>query len=595
MHPVSAFKNQEIESQIAASFPLIIINREARVIYHNEAFLKMFPEEYPFEGKIFTHILKRYSDDIQENSLVNQPGDEPFFGMLKLKNEGGSASYLGVCMAPLNNNPPDQPEFMVILSRSTCTGCVTRDEDRYLNHLKHINKISAQMTRFEEVQELAQFIVNQLQNEKYNFFHVSLFLRTESFQGDELQMVAIAGESRNYFTVNYKNGYKQPSSQGVVGKVVQSGKAEVLNDTSKIDYYFSTPEFSAKSEICVPIILMNQVIGAINIESKEKANFDQADIAFLETVADMFAINVYRMASNEEIREKNRKLQTYLIDLQDSKDRLENQSYELITTLDKMEQAQALIEKQKKVLENELKMAADLQKSLLPRIFPQIPFLRFSSRYIPTSHLGGDIFDVVQLDKTHIGLIVADVSGHGVSAAMIAAMFKAVFSNFQLKSLSPAETMMVINDEFSQIISTGEFITAFYLILNTETMKAKYTNAAHSFPIWYRSRSREVQELDTQGYFLGVFEKSEYEEKEIQLEPGDKILLYTDGVIEAQDKRGKEFGRSRLAQCFQDISKKVQAPNQIIEKIYSEVIKFSGREDFNDDLTLLLMEYQLNK
>jgi len=583
--------NQQIETQISTSFPLIIINQNEQIIYYNEAFLKMFREEYPFEGRVLTHILKRYTDDIKENSIIEHLGDEPFFGMLKLKTQDQPLTYLGIYITQMNTHHSNQPEYLAIFSKSTCAGYITRDEDRYLNHLKHINKISSQMTKFDEVQKLAQFIVDQLQNEKYNFFHVSLFLRTDSFQGNELQMIAVAGESQHYFKAKYKDGYKQSITRGVVGRVVQSGEPEVINDTSEINYYYSTPEFFAKSEICVPIILMNQVIGAINIESKEKANFDQADIAFLETVADMLAINIYRMATNEEIREKNRKLETYLIDLQDSKERLENQSYELITTLDKMEQAQALIEKQKQVLEKELKMAADLQKSLLPKVFPDIPYLHFSSKYIPTSHLGGDIFDVVQLDKEHIGLIVADVSGHGVSAAIIAAMFKAVFSNFQQKSLSTAETMSVMNDEFRQIISTGEFISAFYLILNTETMKAKYTNAAHSFPLWYQNSSGRVKELDTSGYFLGVFEKSNYEEKEILFEPGDKILLYTDGVVEAQNREGKEFGRSRLKQYFQNISKKEQNQDRIIENIYSEVIKFTSRDDFNDDLTLLLMEY----
>lgn len=595
MYSVPTHEDQKIELQLNTSFPLIILDQNEQIVYSNELFQEMFREEFPFDGKSLTKILEHYTNDIKENSIKEHLGNEPFFGMLKMNFMGSRTTYLGVCISPINWSNSTQQEYLAIFPKSECAGCITRDEDRYLNHLKHINKISSQMTQFEDVLELARFIVDELQNEKYNFFHVSIFLRTDSFQGDSLQMMAVAGESQHYFRKKYKDGYRQPITRGVVGKVVQSGKPEIITDTSQIDYYFSTPEFFAKSEICVPVILMNHVVGAINIESKEQANFDQADIAFLETVADMFAINIYRMATNEEIREKNRKLKTYLIDLQDSKERLENQSYELITTLDKMKQAQALIERQKQVLEKELKMAAELQKSLLPKDFPDVSSLRFSSKYIPTSHLGGDIFDVVQLDKKHIGLIVADVSGHGVSAAMIAAMFKAVYSNFQIKSLSPAETLSVMNDEFRQIISTGEFISSFYIILNIETMKAKYTNAAHSFPLWYRNRSGDVKELDTPGYFLGVFEQSNYGEKEIRLEPGDKILLYTDGVVEAQNGKGEEFGRKRLKRYFQDISRKERKQDQIIEDIYSEVIRFTSRDDFNDDMTLVLMEYEVQK
>jgi len=155
-------------------------------------------------------------------------------------------------------------------------------------------------------------VVNQLYNEEYEFFHVGLFL-LENFSEEALvKLIAVAGESRDIFKKHCDQNYRQSTKIGVIGKVFNNKKTLVIRDTSKVDFYHSTPYFKGQSEICTPILISKEIVGVINIESREKINFDDADALFLESVADIFAANLSRINSTKEISNYKIKLISYL-------------------------------------------------------------------------------------------------------------------------------------------------------------------------------------------------------------------------------------------------------------------------------------------
>jgi len=268
------------------------------------------------------------------------------------------------------------------------------------------------------------------------------------------------------------------------------------------------------------------------------------------------------------------------VELESANEMLQKQALELKHTLEELEK------KNRQIVE-ELSLASELQKSLLPKEFPADLPLDFAHKYIPYAYIGGDFFDIVRLDKSKIGIIIADVSGHGVSSAFITTMFKSQFDIFGPKSLSPAETLANLNREFTSMIHTEHYITAFYSIIDTENMVCTYCNAGHPNQLLFRD-SGEVVELSTMGFFLGMFEGIEYEDKTINLESGDRILYNTDGIIETTNAEGEQFGKENIIKVMRD--NKDNDLETVSNNLLSEIMMYMSDPTFQDDITILLTE-----
>ncbi|GEM_PF-1339350 len=268
------------------------------------------------------------------------------------------------------------------------------------------------------------------------------------------------------------------------------------------------------------------------------------------------------------------------IELESANEILQKQALELKHAMEELEK------KNRQIVE-ELSLASELQKSLLPKEFPSDLPLNFAHKYIPYAYIGGDFFDVKRLDKSRVGIVIADVSGHGVSSAFITTMFKSQFDNIAADSKTPAETLSRLNKEFSNSIHTEHYITAFYSVIDTETMKMYYSNAGHPNQLLFRENS-EVLELSTMGFFLGMFEGTEYEDKEIDLLPGDRILYNTDGILETANEEGKQFGKEGVIRIFREnLDKDI---DDLSNMILSELVMFMAETTFQDDITILITE-----
>jgi sigma-B regulation protein RsbU (phosphoserine phosphatase) len=257
--------------------------------------------------------------------------------------------------------------------------------------------------------------------------------------------------------------------------------------------------------------------------------------------------------------------------------------------LAEVDEKNAIIEEQNKKMIHELEMAGELQKSLLPDIYQIFNGVSFASKYIPSIQIGGDLYDIVTFGQGLTGFMIADVSGHGVAAALVASMFKMSFHTHAPNIASPKILFQMLNDEIKSILAE-DYITSFYLILDRTQNTITYSNAGHPSPLFYRKATQEILDLDTNGYFIGMFENGDYEEKTISVSEGDAILLYTDCILEIENAAGQQFGRQRLLELFGRAIEDKHGQD-VIAMIEADLRSFCVQETFSDDFTCLLLEF----
>ncbi len=257
-----------------------------------------------------------------------------------------------------------------------------------------------------------------------------------------------------------------------------------------------------------------------------------------------------------------------------------------------------LLERELKVqaLEKELEVGRQIQLSLLPKAPPVVPGWEFASFYQPAREVGGDFYDFFDLSGSpgRLGMVIADVTGKGVPAALFMARSSRLIRHAGLQVGSPAAALVQANDSILEEAASELLLTAAYAELDTRNGQMTYANAGHCRPLWFQAATGRLQELTAQGIILGVFPGPELrelgiriEEREISVEPGDLLVFYTDGVTEAMDEHRQRFGEERL---WATLGTCMGASAQdVLEAIVAAVRAFTGDIPQSDDLTLLVM------
>ena len=244
-------------------------------------------------------------------------------------------------------------------------------------------------------------------------------------------------------------------------------------------------------------------------------------------------------------------------------------------------------ELEKRRLMNELELARSIQQSLLPRNFSCIDFLEAAGVSEPCYEIGGDFFDLIPIGTDLCMLIIADVSGKGPPAALQAAMVQGIVHAASRSSPELSSLMETLNACIMSRSLEGRFVTAFAATLDNSG-HLQYTNAAHTRPLWIQTNG-QVTELAEGGTILGIFENPSYPQGSVQLRPGDLLLLYTDGVTEAEDPQGNPFGTACLLDWAR--GRAGQRPVEIKESLINTVRHFCGGSRQTDDLTVLVVQY----
>ncbi len=249
-----------------------------------------------------------------------------------------------------------------------------------------------------------------------------------------------------------------------------------------------------------------------------------------------------------------------------------------------LEAAQAqLIEKEK--LEAELNVARRIQRSILPRTRPQVPGYDFGVVMEPMHKVGGDLFDFIPLGGGRLGITVGDVSDHGVPAAIFMALTYSLLRAEASRTPLLAEAIGTVNRHLLTMNESGMFVTLLYGILDSATRQFSYVRAGHEQPLLLNARRETIEVGYSPGQILGMFSEPVLDEQTVKLEPGSLLVLYTDGVTEASDGTGEQFGRERL-QAVLRVSASASA-QAACEAVYAAVRAHRGDQAMQDDVLLV--------
>ena len=241
--------------------------------------------------------------------------------------------------------------------------------------------------------------------------------------------------------------------------------------------------------------------------------------------------------------------------------------------------------------EKELQIAKAIQLGLLPTCALEIPGISLAGTCIPAREVGGDYYDYISRGPAALDLVIADVSGHNVGAALLMAEVR-TFIQAEAKNLrNPGDMLCTLNEFLFEDLTRAElFITVFYLTYDASMQELSFANGGHNRPMVWRSGTQSCEWLDAEGLILGVMRNVDYEKKQVPLYPGDILLLYTDGITEAANPDKEMFGEDRLFSLFKQCH--TLPPQQIIDSLLKQVRSFTGNHTLVDDVSLVVMKLE---
>ncbi|KAA3616540.1 MAG: GAF domain-containing protein [Calditrichaeota bacterium] len=334
-------------------------------------------------------------------------------------------------------------------------------------------------------------------------------------------------------------------NQGITGWVAQTGKAMIIPDVTKEKRYVVADKL-VKSEVSVPIKIGSKTIGVFTLSSIRLRAFSQQQLQLLEA-----------FASSASIALQNARLYRQTL--------------------------------QKRELDKDLQVAKKIQKALLQRRLPNSEWIQFSAFNKPSKQVGGDLYNVLQLNNGNIILSVGDIAGKGVSGAILMATLQAIYRTEIRRSLEVNELLELVNRQFAETIEVGRFATFFHSVIQPVERKIEYCSAGHNPAIVFHANGTH-ELLDATGIVLGLMKDAKYSKKILAFEPGDVLVAYSDGVTEAENDKDEQFGLQRLLDVIADANTKNPAgiKNQILE----ELKLFSGRTVHQDDITIVVAKYK---
>jgi serine phosphatase RsbU (regulator of sigma subunit) len=277
----------------------------------------------------------------------------------------------------------------------------------------------------------------------------------------------------------------------------------------------------------------------------------------------------------------------------------------LLTNIRELEERDRVIRHKNEQMETDLRMATELQQALIPNTYPSFSAgpsqgptrLRFCHRYLPASMMSGDFFHIARITDDTAAICICDVMGHGVRAALITAMLRALIETHAAEAADPGLFLTELNSEFTKILKqTGTlvFATVLYCVINVREPAARFARAGHPAPLHVRQTAGEVGAVPSgegsSGPAMGLIPNAQFKTSEAKLAPGDFLLFFTDGVIEVENKDGHDFGIEGLRQSIR--SNLDQPSESLLEGIISDVYNFADSRVLADDACLVVAELQ---
>jgi phosphoserine phosphatase RsbU/P len=257
-----------------------------------------------------------------------------------------------------------------------------------------------------------------------------------------------------------------------------------------------------------------------------------------------------------------------------------------------LREAREQLAQQLVAINNELEMARQIQLSILPHALPKVAGVDIAARYLPMTSVAGDFYDFIVTDNKHLGILIADVSGHGLPSALIASMLQVALTGQVAHASDPAKVLAGLNKALVGKF-TQNFVTAAYIFVDMEKQVMSYAGAGHPpLLLWQKSSGKAAQFLEN-GLVLGMFAEAAYSAITLSLEPGDRAVLYTDGIVEAPNPAQEQFGEERIMHSIE--ANKGLAPDKFADALLEELSRWSQgtpEQGQQDDITLLVIDFK---
>ncbi len=329
---------------------------------------------------------------------------------------------------------------------------------------------------------------------------------------------------------------------GIIGHVILTGECVVAPDVRQESKYVEgRPQ--TRSEIAVPIVVRDRTIGALNLESDTWGAFSAADLEVLHFFSNAAAISIEKAMLHRQVLERQ-------------------------------------------AIDGQLQIAHQVQARLLPRQDPAVEGYDISGLSLPAFDIGGDYYDYIHLPDGRLGLVVADVAGKGIPAALIMSTFRALLRTSARRNPLVSQTVQEINTSLAESIGLPAFVTSVYGVLEPATGRFTFANCGHNAPLVVRANGT-VEQLLSSGPFLGVFAGGAYVEREVVVEPGDVLVLYTDGVVELEGDAGEDFGVERLGSVVNAM--RGLGAGDMVAATVSATRDFAHGRPYADDFTLVIL------
>ncbi|MBN1351731.1 SpoIIE family protein phosphatase [candidate division KSB1 bacterium] len=341
--------------------------------------------------------------------------------------------------------------------------------------------------------------------------------------------------------------------QGIAGWVAQTGKPLIVEDVASDSRFYARSDeltgFKTRSILAAPLIVKDKIIGVAEvINPLESRKFNRDDLDIFLTFCRQVALAI-----------ENAKIHRYLI------------------------------EKQR--LDQQLESAHAIQQSFMPQAFPQSPEGAYSvwAKNIPAISVGGDFYDFIEFDAKKLGIVIGDVSGKGIPAALFMARLVSDFRFFTQSEKRPEDTMSAMNNCLAERSLQGMFVTLSYLLLDIQTGELTIADGGHLPPIWVHHRQAYAETIDQLDCIpLGIQRDASFSSSTIQLEHGDSVILVTDGVIEAKNKRGEQLSMKGLLDIDHVDSNDTR---QVVTTIIDATLSFSRGTRQHDDITVVCLTW----
>ena len=373
------------------------------------------------------------------------------------------------------------------------------------------------------------------------------------------------GETENTF-------YVLESGCAVVVRRMEDGEEQVLATLGPRQSFGEMALIDSNPRLATVKTLTESTVLEITAEQFRDLLGNDPDLALHITRRVLANLRRLDQLAIQDLREKNELLQ---------------QAYQEL-------QAAQLVLVEKKRLEREMELAAEMQRNLLPAVLPSFVDYRFYSYLAPARHVGGDLFDVRPIDNDNVALLIADVADKGVHAALMMAVTRTLFFQEAMRSPSPRDVVYAVHNALLSIgrenaegYGMDAFVTAFYAVLNRPSGMLTYVRAAQDRPLWLRAGEKPVA-LAGDGRFLGMIDGLELHEHQIIIKPGDYLLLYSDGVTDQRNESDEAYGVERLKEAFHKAASRTEG--DVLPAVVRDLDDWRGRASAFDDLTMLLVQ-----